>query len=473
MLLREAASELVVPKGIETTSFPWVAKRLAEMDYPLDDWQAGIGTLLLGKRANGLYAAGESAVVLSIPRQTGKTYTIAGIIFALCSLQSDLTVLWTAHHSRTHAETFSQMTAVANQPKISPFVSRVAKGNGKEAVVFANGSRILFGAREQGFGRGFAKVDFLILDEAQILPTFVLEDMTPATNAAPNGLVVLMGTPPRPKDPGEAFTSFREGALSGDDEDTLYIEFSAPKRSNIDSRETWRRANPSYPVRTTDAAIKRLRKLLITDEGFKREALGMWDEAVKAKLALDVEKWRTLAGSPPVDGVRCFGVKFTADGSHVGLAGAVRTETGVFVEAIKQAPMSDGTSWLVDFLSERMDATAAIVVDGRSGAGYLVNALRDAGVGKRVLVTPTTQDVTTAHAMFEQAVTESTLTHGGGEELTRQVSFTVRRPIGKGGGFGWASSVEGETTALLDAVTFAYWGVKTTKRRPGRVQKFL
>jgi hypothetical protein len=37
---------------------------------------------MLGKGADGLYAA--DAVVLSIPRQVGKTYLIGWIVFALC-----------------------------------------------------------------------------------------------------------------------------------------------------------------------------------------------------------------------------------------------------------------------------------------------------------------------------------------------------------------------------------------------------
>src|SRR5690625_5963829 len=87
-------------------------------------------------------------------------------------------------------------------------------GGGTDDCEFANGSRLLFGAREHGFGRGFAKVDVLVLDEAQILTEKAMEDMVPATIAAPNGLVLMMGTPPRPADPGEVFTSRREAARS-------------------------------------------------------------------------------------------------------------------------------------------------------------------------------------------------------------------------------------------------------------------
>ena len=79
MRLSECASQLVIPEGIETTGWPAVAERLEVMGYPFDEWQAGVGAVALGKRKDGLYAAGGSAVVLSIPRQVGETYLVAGI----------------------------------------------------------------------------------------------------------------------------------------------------------------------------------------------------------------------------------------------------------------------------------------------------------------------------------------------------------------------------------------------------------
>jgi hypothetical protein len=48
----------------------------------------------------------------------------------------------------------------------------------------------------------------------------------------------------------------------------------------------------------------------------------------------------------------------------------------VHVEAIRQAPMSEGTQWLVDFLVERRGEFAQVMrLMGSAGAGYLVNAL--------------------------------------------------------------------------------------------------
>ena len=471
--LSDLARHLVLPEGIVSTGWPAVAAQLERMEMPLDVWQQGFVSAALGKRADGLYAAGIGGVVASIPRQVGKTYTVGALCFALAMTNPGSLLLWTAHRSRTHAETFGSMAGMTERPAIKPFVEGVRRANGEQAITFKNGSRILFGARESGFGRGFAKVDVLIFDEAQILSEKAMEDMVPATNAAPNGLVFLIGTPPRPSDPGEVFTSRREAALSGDDPDVMYVELSADKNANPDDRAAWRKANPSFPHRTGEGAILRMRKLLGSVESFRREGLGIWDERQRGRSAFPAGAWGRCVSLDPGRGVMSLGVKFTPDGSHVGLAGAMRLPDGrVHVEGIRQAPMVDGTQWLVDYLVERKDRVAQIVVDGKSGVGYLVNALRAEQVGKSVLMVPTVDQAIVAHSMFDRAVVQRELSHSGQPELDEQAEGALRREIGKAGGFGWASEGEG-SVALLDAATLAFYAAKTSKRNPERRQTFL
>ncbi|MGP5098389.1 terminase large subunit domain-containing protein [Brachybacterium alimentarium] len=453
-----------------------MATWLRKVDMPLDAWQQGLVTAVLGKRETGQYACGIGGAVVSIPRQAGKTYTFGALAFALCLANPNTLVLWSAHRARTHQETFKSMTSMAERPSVAPFVKRSLTGAGTEAVEFANGSRILFGARENGFGRGFAKVDVLVLDEAQILTEKAMEDMVPATNASPNGLVLLMGTPPRPSDPGEVFRLRRESALSGEDADVLYVELSADTAANPDDRKQWSKANPSFPFRTGEGAILRMRKLLGSVESFKREGLGIWDERQQGRKAFGPGLWSKRVAEPPSAGVRSFGVKFTPDGSHVAIAGALRPKDGVgaiHVEAIRQAPMSEGTQWLIDFFIERRADFAQVMVDGRAGAGYLVNALRAEGLRKSQILVPSVEQAVTAHSMLDRAVTQGEVTHSGQSDLDLQAEGAIRRKIGTAGGFGWDTEIEGETVALLDAVTLAHYAAKTTKRSPGRKQAFL
>jgi hypothetical protein len=163
---------------------------------------------------------------------------------------------------------------------------QVMRGKGDEKILFRNGSRILFGARETGFGRGFSDVDVLVFDEAQIMTEATLEDMAAAQNVAKNPLTFMMGTPPRPKDPGEVFSMHRQEALDGESDETLYIELSADRGSDPLDREQWRKANPSFPKRTSERAMLRLRKKLKSLDSWLREALGVWDEEARFQPAI-------------------------------------------------------------------------------------------------------------------------------------------------------------------------------------------
>lgn len=480
--LSEVARHLVVPSGITTTGWPTMGEQIRRLGLGFDRWQAGLGALILSKRADGSYACSVGGVVMSIPRQVGKTFVIGWLVFAMCLVYPGLLVVWTAHRTRTSDETFESMKSMADRPEVKPHIDAVRIANGQQGIIFANGSRILFGARERGFGRGFTKVAICIYDEAQILTEAALDDMIPATNASPIGLIIYLGTPPRPKDPGAVFKSKRADALAGD-RDTLYVEFSAPEDTDVAAwppgKVDWgavRVANPSFPHRTGKPAVLRLRKNL-SAESFRREALGIWDDENADPAPLPVDQWKALEVRelPPPEGGTCFGVRFSVDNSRVALGAAVRLDkVRTLVDGVRLEEAGSGTDWLTRFLTEpdRLRRTAQIVVDGKGGAAYLVNELRRLKVPARVIWTPSTEKIIEAHSMALAAVQKGTMVHRPGRELDREARLARKRPIGTLGGFGWAAP-QGDTSALLDAVTLAHWATQTTKRRIGRKQRGL
>lgn len=106
--LSDVARHVVVPDGIVSTGYPAVQAKCRDLGIEHDDWQQGLCRLALGKRKDGKYAATVGGVVLSIPRQVGKTFTIGSIIFALCILFPGMLTLWTAHRTRTANESFGR-----------------------------------------------------------------------------------------------------------------------------------------------------------------------------------------------------------------------------------------------------------------------------------------------------------------------------------------------------------------------------
>lgn len=469
--LSELATHVVLPAGIVSTGWPVVREKCAQLGTRFDPWQDGLGRAMLAKRADGTYAAGVGGVCMSLPRQVGKTFTVGNMIFGLCLASDDVKVLWTAHRTRTSGETFKTMQGFAKNPKVAPFVRQVRQVNGQEEISFTTGSRILFGARESGFGRGFDKVDVIVFDEAQILTQKPLDDMIAATNASPNALVLYMGTPPKPTDPAEVFSRIRREALSGGDGETLYVEFSAPEGARVDDEGAWAQANPSFPFRTSPTAMRRLLKNL-GEESFRREGLGVWDPESLSVSAVDAGVWERARMGEGVFADRaggvCFAARFSADGAWLGLGAASRLVDGrVLVDPVRMEAASVGTGWLVDYLlaDGRLDEACGVIVEGRSGAAYLIDQLRRAGVPRSMIVAPDTQGAVDAYSMMAAGLGEGRVVHVGVGELDRQVSVASRRKIGSRGGFGWVAP-EGDTCCLFDAVTLAAWGVQTIKRKP-------
>lgn len=458
---------LVYPEGIVSTAYPEVQRRLRMLAITFDWWQEAIGKLALAKRADGLYAAGVGGIVMSIPRQVGKTFLLGGLIFALCLINPGMTALWTSHQLRTTKETLRAMQGFARRKAIAPFVKAVRVANGEGEIVFANDSRILFGAREQGFGLGFAGVDLLVFDEGQRLTEKALDDMLPTQNRAPNPLFFIIGTPPRPTDSGEVFRRRRTEALSGTAEDMLFVEFSAGRdapRDRIDWAQV-ARANPSFPTHTPRAAILRIWKNLGA-ASFRREGYGIWDENTGPALAIDSAVWASRATRAPVaaDGPVALGVKFSLDGKRVAAAACRRDiNDDLHVEVLGCWPTVVGNALLVDLIAAQWRSLGAVVIDGKSGVGAMAEALTKARVPSRRFTMPTVSDVQTAHSMIEDAINDGTLTHSNQAGLNAAVAVATKRKIGAAGGWGWQAIADGDVTPL-DAATLALWAAATKCR---------
>lgn len=477
--LSEVARHVVIPKGIVTTAWPRVVAQCAAMGVEFDAWQHGIGSVALGKRKDGKYAATVGGVVLSIPRQVGKTFLVGMIIIALCILFPKLTVLWTAHRTRTSTMTFKTMQGMVRKKKIRVHLAPerndgIRSTNGEQEIRFKNGSVIMFGAREAGFGRGFDAVDVEVFDEGQILSEKALEDMVPATNAsrqASGALLFFMGTPPRPSDPGEEFTNRRAKALEGKTRNMVYVEFSADDDADPDDKDQWRKANPSFPSRTPVESMERMREQLTDDDSFRREALGIWDAAGTPEV-IDAASWGRVRdpASMPVERLT-LAIDVAPDRSvaSVSLAG-LRADGLWHVELDEQ---KRGVEWVPAWVKSRAEKNRlhAVVVDEMTG---LVEERRGRNylVGTDVIVTLAAaegRDMAVACGRFFDGVMEASpkLRHTDQPQLNVALSVARKRPLA--GAWAWnRKDAESDITPIVSA-TLALWGAqKDDVERPLR-----
>lgn len=478
--LSEVARHLKIPQGITSSNFPRVYRRLQSVGVSFDTWQRGFGSVALGCREDGKYAATVGGVVASIPRQVGKTFTIGNLLIGLALEFPNTRIVWTSHHSRTTTNTFRSMQGLVKRKQIAPLMAAgggIRTANGEQEIAFANGSLIMFGAREHGFGRGMDAIDVVVFDEAQILSIKALEDMVPAANQSrhPHGaLVFFIGTPPRPTDEGDAFASKRDRSLKGEAPDSLFVEFSAPVGAESDDRSVWPIMNPSYPLRTPLEAMLRMRENIPDEGSWRREAMGIWDEKAGATTRLiPADAWKDTESDHAPDGVRSLAVTFSFDGSRQAVGGAVKHDDGVHVELVgaQSGPADSGTASLVKWLTvdpvkpERWRSLANIAIAGGGEAGTLFNALHVAGVPKQMMHVMTTPQVLAANSMMLDRVRDRTLTHPVGSDsdvLDSCVAAADQKM--RPSGWSWKTTDPDGDVLPIEVVCMALWVAVTSKR---------
>lgn len=465
--LSEVARHLIIPDGIVTSQFPRVYQRLQDVGVSFDRWQQGFGQISLGCRESGKYAASIGGVVASIPRQVGKTYTVGNLIIGMCLEFPGLRVIWTSHHNRTTTNTFRSMQSMVRRKKVWPHIAAngIRTANGEQEIRFANGSIIMFGAREQGFGRGMDAIDIEVFDEAQILGVKALEDMVPATNAAEHphgGLVFFIGTPPRPTDDGEAFGSKRKKALDGLTRDQVYVEISADPDTDPDDQSKFGTFNPSYPHRTPLESMLRMRENIPDEDSWRREAMGIWppDDDGGDEKVVDGGVWSGLySGEPRFTGTTCLAVDMSPERESrdrtCSIVAAAKTTDGAHLQIGYHG--SADTRTVVAFLKACIEAgdPVAIVIDPKSTAQVLEQPLRRAGIEPEMM---RVSDVMASTAGFLTAVDESTVSHDDDERMAAGLGAAKLREIGDGGGVAWARKTSG-TICQVVAASNALWGL--------------
>lgn len=445
----------------------------------LDHWLAQVDNLGMARPASTICA-------LSVPRQNGKNAVIE--MFELyCLTVLGAHILHTAHEVKTARKSFLRLCSFFENreryPELAAMVLQIRRTNGQEAILLVNGASIEFSARTRGAARGFADIQIVIFDEAQELTSEQSEALI-STLAASHTVggwrqMVYTGTPTPPTSPGDVFERTRNNVLAGNAGDTCWFEWSieSPDKVDISDPEIWARCNPAMGIWLTEE-FTAAELSSLTPEGFARERLGWWAERSAQALFARTEWARCQVGPDGVpdqeEAKLSLGVKFDPSSTLVSLAACALPEDGnPHVELLACESLGSGTAWLAEFIMERADRYASVVVDGRSLAGAFCESL-SGKVPRRMLHLARTGEVVNAAGTFVDRVRQGTLTwlndgDGGQDRLCESVLGAVRRPIGTQGAFG----IGGEDSTPAEAASLALWGVLNTKRNPKKKARLL
>ena len=204
-------------------------------------------------------------------------------------------------------------------------------------------------------------------------------------------------------------------------------------------------------------------------DGFSRECLGWWSGTVARIAVIVPERWDACAvnvGDIPSqdEGRVAYAVKFAADGSTGALATCINPDIGKpYVQLIAYRSMGGGVGWFEDWLVPREEKAAAIVIDGGSYSGALIERLLANDFASDQLKTPKSTEVAKACGMLVDAVESLELKHGAQEVLDDSAKHCRKRKIGTGGGFGFESFGEYDSV-IVEACALALWQALTTTR---------
>lgn len=472
-----AEPRLYLTQPWERTLGDVVAAAAPSMGYELLDWQRDF---LCDMGAVGV--AGKwvhPRVGESVPRQQGKSVDLIVWVSFLAAVMG-YKVLWTEHNYSTTMEMLKRFREifgkhphdrVLGRPGWREQLADVCSQTSQEWMAFRSGGVIQFSTRTKSSRLGFS-FDVVVYDEAQELTGVHVQVINPTTTSGSkhNLQLIYAGTPTRAGVSAEVFRNVRAQAWGGGAGDLMWLEYGVTEIGDIWDESRWWAVMPSLgyhaDVRAIRAGMKDMDEL-----GAAQEYLGYWlPEATGGDPPLlSSEQWDAceVDAAPredPGERVAC-GVKFSADGSTVAVACAVRPSSGPdHVELVSLEPTSRGVGWLADWLAERSRRYCAVAVDGRSGAGALCERLEQLGVPRGYVTRPTAdQAVSAANAIYEGIQTRS-VTHVADEALGRSATTSVRRRIGRSGGWGWG----GDEPEAIEAAGLALWALSNSRRNPSR-----
>lgn len=449
------------------------------MGVVLDQWQEDIWYAALGVRDDEerTLSCDVMGVTLSIARQAGKTWGIMVGLIAICLARPGTLVIWSSHHDRTSSETLTKIAGIVEKPAILPKMRAqhpVVQADDNRGVHFANGSRILFGARSSGFGRGFSEVDIQVYDECQNLKEAALTDMLAAMNVSDIGLAFFMGTPPRPQEVAlgvhEAFKRRRDKALAPVKRRPfkgIYVEFSpeTPKDvvADIDAPGFWDKlaeANPSYSFRVGKSAIERLVENM-SPEDVLREVFGIWDKTNETLAVVPKDRWNLLAATvDELPEVAAFGINSTRSGWFWIMACWCEGES-VHVE-IALGTQSEVEA--MNFIARHATKRTPIKYDSTGAAKALGEKLKE----RSFRASPYTQNEAGAgNALWLNLVDQGRLSHDGHPELELAVRGSRRQDRTSGG---WMLIPRSDSFDIGPAIAMseAVYAAMTTRRGSGR-----
>lgn len=463
-------SESLAPEAIELAS---------QAGLDLLEWQRQDLTDMMGVDEGGAWVHFEFGE--NVCRQNGKGAMLEVRELALLlGLTDERLGVHSAHEFKTSEEHFMRVENLFDSSdELRRKVKQVRRSHGQEGIYMLDGRRLRFVTRTKSGLRGFAGVDFMVLDEAMIVNAASHSAMMPtlrASQAVRGPQLVYAGSAVDQEihAHGLVWARLRERGFRGDVEALGYVEYSLGAEHPDDlsdeealDEEAWHRANPSLGVLIPVEHMRRESRSL-SPRGFAVELLGVgdWpDTGDESEQLISQAQWADVLDTEAVmvDPV-CLAFDVSPQ-RHSTITASGRDENGNMLSEVIAS--NHGTGWLADRLVEiyRSHEVAEIVCDGYGPAAAVATKVDEAGITVRRL---DSGDYGVACGMLVDAIGERTFRHLGQPELDRAVRGAKSRPLVDR----WAWSRTKSTINISPLVSVTLSHFSATENDVGTVEVF-
>lgn len=412
----------------------------------------------LGERADGSWAA--TRIADFGPRQgTGKNDKIAARELAGLILFGERLIIHTAHEFPTANESFLRLVSIfENYDDLRKRVARIRYANGEQGIELLTGQRLKYRARTGGSGRGFAKADLIVYDEAQHLGREHVAASGPAKLANPNSQTWYAGS-------GGLSSSavawgLRRDAILGTGGRLAYTEMTAEEIAVVDGEivttapdpadiGAWYRAMPGLGRWVTEEGMRAQYDELGPDL-FARECLCIWDPEPSSEStdAIPTDQWEMCRDPNATRGpVATYAIEVDAENT----AATIAASDGHFGAVIE---WNKGSKWLPATLKQILDESPGEVwLDPNGPAGSLLTDLRDLGIGWHEITAR--QHAQACGELYAAVVEDQSFRHLGQQVLDIARKQATRKPYGDA--WAWERRKPNQSVSPIAAVTIARW----------------
>ena len=440
----------------------WVAKQLG---WDLMPWQRAVADVACEIDPDtGLLF--YRTVVLTVPRQQGKTSLTLPVWFHRAMKWPGVNVAWTMQTAQDARQKWlvEHVPAIQQSPRLAPLLADGADGvrkqNGSEHVRLRNGSMQTLLASKLSSGHG-GVVDLGMIDEAMAQPDDRLHQAlrpgmkTRHRSGLPGAQLWVVSTV-GPAGASEWFHSWVDAGRAAVDggtceEDRIcYIEYSAHEDADPGDPATWWGCIPAMGYTVTEDTVRaEYREALLVPDGlagFRRQALNQRGvQQANPPWPLDVWDGLVADAERPQDGL-VWAVDVSPEQASAAVAVAWRRADGaVQVQCVDARP---GAGWVADRVAELRDRWSGVwVLDPRGASGALVEGWPG--------VTVKAADARRWCVSLEAAVRSGGVAHFGQAELREALGGAVKRPS-EDGGWSWARRSVSVDVSPLVAVSLAF-----------------